>query len=156
MKRKLELKLEHEFPFMSRLITKQIDSEKNLFVMFGCDCDDGWYELLRELCVEITEVYKKRGLEPNIIISQVKEKYGTLRFYWFTSFNTIETDRDEIDIVAMKEKEEISNFINELHDIVSKYEDKSESVCEKCGKKGKLRDDLRWTRTLCKQCYLEI
>ena len=93
--------------------------------------------------------------EPNIIISQVKEKYGTLRFYWFTSFNTIETDRDEIDIVTMKEKEEVSNLINELHDVVSKYEVKSESVCEKCGNKGKLRDDLRWIRTLCKSCYLE-
>jgi len=40
-----------------------------------------WYEVIRGLCLDITEVYGKTGL-PVDIVDQVKEKFGTLRFYY--------------------------------------------------------------------------
>lgn len=58
--------------------------------------------------------------------AQVKEKFGTLRFYM-----TFET-------------EVISKLIR-------KAEKKSAITCEKCGKKGKLRDN-GWLITLCNSC----
>ena len=40
-----------------------------------------WYEVIRGLCLDITKVYGKTGL-PVDIVDQVKEKFGTLRFYY--------------------------------------------------------------------------
>ena len=54
---------------------------------WGMECDDGWFELLDEL---------SEKLEPyNVVASQVKEKFGGLRFY-------IEScDEDIYDIVEV-------------------------------------------------------
>lgn len=59
--------------------------------------------------------------------SQVKEKYGTLRFYM--DYST----------------KEMQNFIRET-------EDKSKVTCEQCGKLGKLRTSSYWLQTLCDKC----
>ncbi len=62
---------------------------------------------------------------------QVKEKFGGLRFY-------------------------INGAPKEVHDLIHKAEDKSYHICEMCGKKGKLREDLGWVLTLCNKHYKEI
>lgn len=57
-------------------------------------------------------------------ICQVKEKFGGLRFY--------------------------TNIASEdVFDLISEYESKSYHMCEECGKKGELRKDKGWWRTLC-------
>ena len=62
---------------------------------------------------------------------QVKEKFGGLRFY-------INTGSDEI------------------FDRISKAEEDSYKICEKCGKPGELRNDIGWYRTLCDEEYEKI
>ena len=56
--------------------------------------------------------------------SQVKEKYGTLRFYTWT----LSAEADEI---------------------VNRYETKSQYICETCGKSGQTYIHQGWYRTLC-------
>jgi len=119
MRAELELKLKNEFSFMQDVF---------------CECGDGWYELLRQLCAEVTEVYRPKGLEVDIEIAQIKEKYGLLCFYYNTS----------------KKDPTIHNIISE---IAEKYEKKSEKVCEECGAVGRLRNDSSWIRTLCDNCW---
>jgi hypothetical protein len=63
-------------------------------------------------------------------IVQVKEKWGTLRFY--TSGSPTWYD-----------------------DLIDLYERESGSICEVCGDNGNQRDDLGWIRTLCDMHYLE-
>lgn len=109
----------------------------DLYGAFGCECDDGWYELLYGLCGEITEAYKKHGAPVDIVIDQIKEKYGTLRFYYHLSQND-------------------SDLRREISDIVIKWEKKSAEICERCGKAGVLREDLPWVQTLCDKCYREV
>lgn len=61
---------------------------------------------------------------------QVKEKFGGLRFY-------------------------INSGLNEMHERISKAENDSYHICEKCGEPGELRNDIGWYRTLCDNHYNE-
>ena len=47
-------------------------------------CDKGWYKLLTELEADLAEIF------PFYAINQVKEKYGTLRFYTANPDMTLE------------------------------------------------------------------
>lgn len=87
--------------------------------------DSGWHPLIKEL------IGKLEKLDPELRIEQVKEKFGGLRFYTGTT------------------------HVAGLFDIISEYEKKSYTICEKCGKKGKLRDDIGWYKTLCTEHYKE-
>ena len=102
----------------------------DLYTAFGCECGPGWHELLRSLCKEIAQAYEDKGLEPDIEIDQIKEKYGTLSFSYYSSI--------------------------ELRDIVDKYEELSETTCENCGKPGQLyTEDEDWFKVRCDVCYEE-
>lgn len=61
-------------------------------------------------------------------IYQVKEKFGGLRFY-------------------------ITNSSDEINDRILKAELLSYKTCEVTGKRGELRNDLDWVRTLCEEEY---
>ena len=119
MKQELQEQLFNKYPHLF--------SEKGLpmqqtCMCWGIECDDGWYDLIDELCSKIVKLGK------SLTASQVKEKWGGLRFY--TSSGS----------------EEVWNLIHE-------YEEKSYTICEICGKKGKLRKDLNWIKTLCNIHY---
>lgn len=79
MNEKLEQKLQADFPFM---VTNKVDGEENLYRCYGCDCDDGWYGLIHDMCQAISKRYAEDGLPVDLIPTQLKEKYATLRFYY--------------------------------------------------------------------------
>ena len=110
------------------------------YVAFGCDIGDGWYDLLHGLCEEITAIYIQYGADVDIVVDQVKEKYGGLRFYYHRE-----------GILA----DETANITlnRQIENIVEQYEERSEHVCEECGNEGILRNDLSWISTLCDNCY---
>ena len=60
--------------------------------------------------------------------SQVKEKFGTLRFY-------------------------MSSHLDGMDELIDEAERKSEVTCENCGKSGESRGDLGWVLTLCDGCH---
>jgi len=71
MKKELQDKLYKKYP--------QLFAQKDLpmtqtCMCWGCDCDDGWYDILDELCEEVKDV-------PGLQFAQVKEKFGGLRVY---------------------------------------------------------------------------
>lgn len=101
-----------------------------------CECADGWYQLLYDLCQEITDRYEKDNEEVDIEVGQVKEKFGTLRFYYY--HKDIDTSSNEIR--------------KDIEQIVRKYENHSKFVCEMCGKEGTIRTDIPWIKTLCDDC----
>ena len=141
MREELERKLEESFAFMK---------EKH------CECNDGWHDLLFSLCKEIDDVYKKAGMTPDIVICQVKEKFGTLRFYF--TFEGKEQKIHAFDFLGVggiRYMQEDNPLHKEIADIVKKYEKKSGSVCEMCGGGGKLRTELPWVLTLCDRCHSE-
>lgn len=92
---------------------------------WGFECGDGWYDLIDHLCGEIQwhlDKNAKKGT-PQFVASQVKEKFGTLRFYG-----------DGGD-------EKIRAFIWFA-------EGYSGKICETCGQPGKRRGQ-GWVYTAC-------
>lgn len=110
--------IEH-FPNLYRGVTKPLTES---LMGFGFECGDGWFELIKEL----SEKLEPLGVEA----LQVKEKWGTLRFY-------------------------LTNATDEAWDLVEAAEEASESICEECGAPGKMRDEHLWVLTLCDQCDKE-
>jgi len=97
---------------------------------WGFECGEGWFDLIWELSAKLESLIVKEGpQEYPMCASQVKEKFGGLRFY-------------------------MTCATPEIYDIIGEYEHKSYKTCETCGKKGKIRGGV-WNRTLCTKCAIE-
>ena len=117
-------------------------------IAFGCECQDGWYDLLDELMGKIQELDKGKIVE----VHQIKEKLGGLRFY-------INDGSVRMDIFGSGSFEMGGESDYEaIRNIISEYEDKSYITCEICGKSGRLSYTKgRWYKTVCKEHrHLEI
>lgn len=96
------------------------------------ECGDGWFDLLSELCAKL----KALKLGPAFAVYQIKEKFGTLRFY-FSDY--------------------LDNKSREVEKLISEATKKSAKTCECCGQPGKLVSLKRgcYITTLCKKCEAE-
>lgn len=85
-------------------------------MVWGFDCHDGWFDLIDHLCRQIQWHLDKNAKEGTnqFVCDQVKEKFGTLRFYGHGG------------------DERIWAFIQFAEGFSSK-------ICETCGKPGKIR-----------------
>lgn len=112
------------------------------------------YGLLDEMCAKIQAVYDENGSEPDIIIDQIKEKYGILRFYYH--YGDDDPGIHAIDCIggpsARFRPGRGDKLRERIAEIVSWGEERSGEICEKCGKAGKTRD-LAYIQTLCDECY---
>lgn len=79
MREELELKLQEDFPFMKQ---NRVEREHNIYRKWGCECSSGWYQLIHDLCQEITDRYAVDEAPVDIVIQQIKEKFASLRFYY--------------------------------------------------------------------------
>ena len=51
-------------------------------IAFGCEHGDGWYWLIDNLCESLQATTDNRTPpHPQVVATQVKEKFGSLRFY---------------------------------------------------------------------------
>lgn len=158
MTNKLEKALAEKYAFMKKgcSLSSQMKSGyvDDLYSAFGCECADGWYDLLDEMCAKIQAVYDESGREPDIIIDQIKEKYGTLRFYYH--FGDKDQGIHAFDCFGGPSVRFMPGKGDELYEriaeIVSWGEDRSGEICEECGKPGTIRD-LMYIQTLCDDCF---
>ena len=126
-------------------IAPRLYKQRNWSQMQTCMCwgfpGNGWFLLLYDASIKIEKLINK-GIELGIwhennhpSAGQVKEKFGTLRFY--------------IDGAAsILDSRDISN---EIDDIGYDAEIKSCITCEDCGKDGVSRSGS-WIKTLCDPC----
>ena len=122
---------------MSPELTKQLyDNFPDLFkekdlppeqsnMCWGFECSDGWYNIIFTLCslIQIHQKSQKPDYKP-VVVQQVKEKFGTLRFYYTGGDDTVSG------MVAYAEA--ISGI-----------------TCEICGDRGTTDWKRSWVRTLC-------
>jgi hypothetical protein len=100
---------------------------------FGFECGDGWFELLKsgmewiKRHTEDTWAFPD-GYPHDFQVVQVKEKFGTLRFYTYGD--------DDYTASIIRAMEMASHFI-----------------CEGCGASSKIREDGGWLRNMCEDCY---
>ena len=114
---------------------KDLSLRENL-MPFGFECGDGWFTLIDELSTTIERFLESQQDEErtaecvrDFIVVQVKEKYGTLRFY-------------------------TSPTPDVIHWIIDFAEGMSAKICESCGSPGETNEQ-GWIRTLCQNCKKE-
>lgn len=97
---------------------------------WGFECGDGWFDLIFNLSKAIEAEAEKSGLARSSELwpkaLQVKEKFGTLRFY-------------------------VVNGSNAIYSLISQAEAKSAHICEDCGLPGVTREG-GWVHTTCGTC----
>lgn len=124
--------------------------EKDLPMQQTCMCwgictDDGWFELLYNLCRHLQWDTDKNKY-PQVIAQQVKEKFGTLRFYYVLDCSEN----------AGKEDERTSVRRCAEHDGAIQFaEAMSAHICEICGALNNTVEQMSrggWCKTLCAVC----
>lgn len=97
-------------------------------MVFGLSVGDGWEPLIRKLSERLEQLILEvpEDKRESYRASQVKEKFGSLRFYMTASSK-------------------------EMEDAITLAEDECSSICEECGEPGKIRH-LGWSRTNCDAC----
>lgn len=118
MNYELENKLRSEFKFYGGFYGKGLPFE----------CGDGWFNLLYNLSKGIQELIDDGIESPDFNVVQVKEKFGSLRYY--SNGSVEETDK-----------------------LVDEAKKLSSITCEICGKPGICRDIGGWLTTLCETCH---
>lgn len=116
MKRELDEKLVAKYP---EIFKNRKGSMKTTAMCWGFECGDGWYDLIDNLCDNLMKLSTEVDPPHVPVAVQVKEKFGTLRFY-------LESGTD-------------AQF-----DACSDAGRASESICETCGEPGKLRGGGWW------------
>ena len=94
---------------------------------WGFECGDGWFQILNQLMGNIQHHIdwknRKGEVVPQVTLDQVKEKFGTLRFYY--------TGGDDY-----------------ISGMVTMAESMSGVTCESCGKPG-TQTSGSWIKTAC-------
>ena len=89
-------------------------------------CEEGWRDLLERACVRIEAALVEGGA---FRVLQIKEKFGTLRFYWSGDMSDAAKARVEEAIALATAR--------------------SACTCEICGAEGRLRNRGGWFATAC-------
>lgn len=125
MHKDLEIILYNKFNYM--FDNRHLGAKKSN-MCFGFECGDGWFQIIAELCGKIDAyLADKMDLKKSFKVNQVKETFGSLRFYVSVADDTI------------------YSFIEEA-------EKKSEETCELCGKPGSIIKNNGWLTCLCEKC----
>ena len=137
MKKELQDKLYKKYP--------KIFEQRKLPITQTCMCwgvetGDGWYKLLEILCASLQWDTDKNGY-PQVVATQVKEKFGTLRFY----YNWGETKQE------VKKKYTDRQYAHQEGKI-SFAEHLTETICEGCGAMVGVTQTTGWIVTLCHPC----
>jgi hypothetical protein len=161
MNSELQKKIFDKYPKMFGDRTKPMTET---CMCWGLDVGDGWYNLIDVLCEALTYTYstsvkvdeedgKRLGIKPykseaedgyyfsveppQIIVTQVKEKYGTLRFYYREEYS-----EEVMSLVETGKYPDLQRIIDRYSDyingIVHFAETASGRTCEETGQSGEL------------------
>jgi hypothetical protein len=126
MKLELDKLLCEKYPKM--MVNRNKDM-KETCMCWGFDCGDGWYNIINQLCANIQHHIdwknRKEEIVPQVTVDQVKEKFGSLRFYF--------TGGDDY-----------------IRGMATMAESMSGVTCEECGNPGSTLG-RGWLTTLCEK-----
>lgn len=126
MDKKLQNKLYKKYPKIFK------DKDRSIIescMGWGIDTGNGWYKILDLLC-GLLQWDTDNNNYPQVVASQVKEKYGTLRFY--------------------------TNGENDTQSGMIRFaEYLSGLTCEQCGSMEDVSQTKGWITTLCGNCMKE-
>jgi hypothetical protein len=180
MRQELQQKLFDKYP---KIFSDRAKPMTETCMCWGLEVGDGWYDLIDVLCEALTYTYstslqideedgKRLGIKPYVYpkngetsyyfnvempqvkASQVKEKYGTLRFYHYLQY-----DEPFLSLLESKKYPElqkiVDRFSNYVDGIIHFAEIASGRTCEATGQSGELHSSggtsSGWLKTLNKE-----
>jgi hypothetical protein len=176
----LDKKLCDKYP---KIFANRYKSPQETCMCWGFEVGDGWYNLIDLLCEALTYTYttsievdeedgKRLNIRPyisratgkaeyfykvhapQVIADQVKEKFGTFRFYYH-----LEYDKENDSLVATKKYPELDvinkRYADYIDGIVHFADVASAHVCEVSGKKGELHIRGGWFKVLSREIAKE-
>jgi hypothetical protein len=124
MKEELDRQLCDKYPL---IFADRNKSMQETCMCWGFEHGDGWYNIIDSLCANIQnhiDWQNRQGEKvPQVVATQVKEKFGTLRFYY--------NGGDDV-----------------IDGMVRMAESWSAVACEECGAPG-TQNSQGWIKTLC-------
>ena len=109
-----------------KIFAQRHASPRETLMCWGFSCDDGWFTLIDRLCDFLQfhlDHNNRDGKIPQIVAVQVKEKFGTLRFYY-------------------------QGGNDYMRGAVAFAESMSSRICEITGEPGSLHKSGGWYKTL--------
>ncbi len=111
---------------------------------WGIECPDSWYNELKDLTIKLEKLNNQYKDLIQVVAEQVKEKYGSLHFYY--------------DIVTIKDniKQEIINDISQkCNEYIENAEENLWNVCYICGEIA-TQTSNGWIERYCDNCFKNI
>lgn len=107
-------------------------SPKHNLMCFGFECGGGWFQIIYDLSVSIenhAEKLKANGVSDDLLpcVTQVKEKFGGLRFY-------------------------VDNLYGDMCELIDAAEALSQQTCDVCGAPANRQYINDWLLTICDTC----
>lgn len=102
---------------------------RQTLMCYGFCCDDGWFDLIDTLCMNIQHHCDHSKECTQVVAAQVKEKFGALRYY-------VEGGDDYV------------------YGLIDMAQSMSNKICETCGNPGIPRSK-GWIKTRCDKCEEE-
>lgn len=109
---------------------------------WGICCGEGWYKLLDKLCAQFALIKRYSGLE--VIATQVKSKFASLRFYYHLTYPVASTE------------EEKTHWMHIVNALIGEAERVSGQTCEETGQYGTMCVRGGWYKTLCEEKAKEL
>lgn len=161
MNKTLDDRICNKYPKMFRDRNKPMNETA---MCWGFQCGEGWFDIIDSLCEALTHTYttsieideedgKRLGIEPSVydrktnyyckiiqpqvVVDTVKEKFGTLRFYYHTELEEKMSYLKETGKYAELDKI-LERYYNYFDGIVHFAETLSERTCEVTGQSGEL------------------
>jgi hypothetical protein len=121
-RQEFETELKRRCPRTMRLLkAPKMEGQLMEPIQFGLEIKAGWHDLVMACALKL------ESLNCGVEAVQIKEKFGTLRFY------------------IEKGNASVNKAIAEAEALASK-------TCEYCGAPGELRTDKSWWKTMCFDC----
>jgi hypothetical protein len=141
--------LEHELVSKYPDIFKDYKGDpKDTCLAFGIECGDGWFDIIERLCyliqseVDYINRMHKDKMKYRCWAFQVKEKYGSLHFYYDFSY---------AEGLSEQEQDIIHRSTDHIGGMSAMASQMSSRICEHCGARGK-KGHESYARTLCDAC----
>ncbi len=126
---------------------------------YAVDIEPGWFEIIERLCRDIDAVVPtalKRADGKGFHVTQVKEKFGTLRFYWGVGIgpsrpSRINTRPPGDNSISTRDAEDPHEpWRDNVFRLIDGATTLSGETCFSCGRPARLKRDARgWMYTSC-------
>lgn len=126
---------------------------------YAIDIEPGWLELIEQLCAGIHAIVPsklKRDDGKGFHIRQIKEKFGTLRFYWDVGIGPHEPMRIDIfspagGLISLQSRRtDRERWRARVNKLIAVAEQRSGQMCFVCSAPGRpRRDEHGWIYTSC-------